>query len=147
MCLESQEIYAHTQSLATNFPAFVAHFVPGAVVQLVRAVSQLAGQGDDFSNDKFRNTSRVCERGVENCNTVSRGIFEIDLVCSDAEAADDNQVLGFPKNRLRELCFRSNTDNMDVTILADELARCSSHLGPWLLAESSRSVGPRATKS
>jgi hypothetical protein len=97
--------YAHTQSLATNFPAFVAHFVPGAVVQLVRAVSQLAGQGDNFSNNKLRNTSRVCERGVEDCNTVPRGIFEINLVCSDAEAADDNQVLGFPKNRLCEFCL------------------------------------------
>ena len=83
-------IYVHTQSLATNFPAFVAHFIPGAVVQLVRAVSQLTGQGDNFSNNKFRNTSRVCERGVEDGNTVPRGIFKINLVCSNAEAADDN---------------------------------------------------------
>ena len=96
-------VYCHTQSLATNFPALVAHFIPCAVVQFVRTVSQLTGQGDNFSNNKLRYTSRVCEWGVEDCNTVPRGIFEIDLVCSNTEAANDNQVLGFPKNRFCEL--------------------------------------------
>lgn len=79
------------------------------------SIAELSGQGDDFGNDQFRNTARVCEWGVENSNTTTGSISEVDLVGSDTEASDDEQVLGLAQNFLAQLCLGADTDNMDLT--------------------------------
>lgn len=104
----------HTQSLSTNLPALCANFVPGATVHLNGSIAELSSQGDNFGNDQFRNTARVCEWGVENGNTTASGISEVDLVGSDTEASDDEQVLGLAQNLLAQLCLGADTDNMDL---------------------------------
>lgn len=52
-------VVAHTKGFATNFPALVAHFVPGASVHLIGSITQLAGQRDDFGNDKLSNATGI----------------------------------------------------------------------------------------
>jgi hypothetical protein len=44
------------------------------------------------------------------------GILEVDLVGTDAEASDNDEILGLLQNPLRELSLRTNTDDMNVTI-------------------------------
>lgn len=79
------------------------------------SIAELSGQGDNFGNDQFRNTARVCEWGVEHGNTTASSIIEVDLVGSDTEASDDEQVLGLAQNLLAQLCLGADTNNMDLT--------------------------------
>jgi hypothetical protein len=44
-----------------------------------------------------------------------RGVLEVDLVRADAEAADDNQVLGFGEDAGSKLGFRTNAEDVDIT--------------------------------
>jgi hypothetical protein len=44
-----------------------------------------------------------------------RGVLEVDLVRADAEAADDNQVLGFGEDAGSELRFGTDTEDVDIT--------------------------------
>ncbi len=43
------------------------------------------------------------------------GVFEVDLVGTNAEAADDEQVLGLAKDLLRQFGLGADADNVDVT--------------------------------
>lgn len=72
-------------------------------MHLVRTIAELTCKGYDFSNDQFRDTSRVGERRVEDADTSPSSVVEINLVGADAEAADDKQVFGFPQDSLRQL--------------------------------------------
>jgi hypothetical protein len=44
-----------------------------------------------------------------------RGVLEVDLVRADAEAADDNQVLGFGEDAGSELRFGTDAEDVDIT--------------------------------
>jgi hypothetical protein len=44
------------------------------------------------------------------------GIVEVDLVCSNAEASDDDQVLCLTQHSVVQLRLGANTNNVDVTI-------------------------------
>jgi len=74
-------------------------------VHLDGAVTQLSRKGNDFSDNQLRNTARVAEGRVEDGNTVVGSILEVDLIGTDAEAPDNDQVLGLLQNPLRELCL------------------------------------------
>jgi hypothetical protein len=65
----------------------------------------LAGKGDNFGNDQLCYTSGVREWRVKDSNAMSRGIFEVNLICSNAETPHHNQILCFPKDPLIELGF------------------------------------------
>jgi len=43
------------------------------------------------------------------------GIVQIDLVGTDAEAADDEQVLSLRQYLGRQLCLGPDADNVDIT--------------------------------
>ena len=43
-----------------------------------------------------------------------RGVLEVDLVRADAEAADDNQVLGFGEDAGSELGFGMDAKDVDI---------------------------------
>lgn len=47
---------------------------------------------------------------------MSRGIFEVNLICSNAETPHHNQILCFPKDPLIELGFWSDTDYVDIAM-------------------------------
>lgn len=42
-------------------------------------------------------------------------IFEINLVCADAETTNNQQVLGFIQNLLVQLCLGADANNMNIT--------------------------------
>ena len=44
------------------------------------------------------------------------GILEVDLVSTDAEASDNDQVLGLLQNPLGKLGLGANTDDVNVTM-------------------------------
>lgn len=68
-----------------------------------RSIAKLSCQGDDFGNDQLRNTAGVGKWRVEDSNSTSGSVVEVDLVGSDAEASNDNQILGFAQNLLAQL--------------------------------------------
>lgn len=51
-----------TQGLSANLPALIADLVPGSVVHLIGAVSELSRQHNDLSDNQLRNGARVAER-------------------------------------------------------------------------------------
>ena len=112
----------NTQSLASNLPALGADLVPGTAVHLVGSVAELTGKGDDLGNDKFSDTARVGEGGVEDGDTILGSKLEVDLVGTDTEATDDEEVCGLTENLLGELCLGANTDDLNVTIKIELLA-------------------------
>lgn len=71
-------------------------------MQLIRAITQLTSQSNDLPNDQFRDAARVTEGRVEHCNAIVGGALEVDLVRSDAEAADDDEVFGFLQHARRK---------------------------------------------
>ena len=148
-----------TKRLSTDLPALGADFIPGAAVHLVGAVAKLAGQRDDFSDDELGDTARVGKRGVEDGDAMAGSIVEIDLVGTDAEAADDEQVLGFAQHLLGELRLRADADDVDIASRPNK--RCQHHVRVLarardrdetegrgrFLTGSSRSAGPRGGTS
>ena len=81
-----------SECLATNFPAACRDLVPDSSTHFVRTFKELTGKRDDFGNDEFGYGSRVGEGGVKDGNASSGCGLEIDLICADAEAADDQKL-------------------------------------------------------
>jgi hypothetical protein len=46
---------------------------------------------------------------------VRGGVLEVDLVRADAEAADDDEVLGFGEDASGELRLRTDSKDMDIS--------------------------------
>lgn len=72
-------------------------------MHLVGAVAELAGKDHHFTNDQLSNTARIAERGVEDGNTMICSILEINLIGTDTETTDDNEVLRFLQDAGSEL--------------------------------------------
>lgn len=106
----------NTQSLASNLPALGADLVPCTTVHLVGSVAELTGEGDDLRDDQLSDTARVGERGVEDGDTILGSKLEVDLVGTDTEAADDEEVCSLTEDLFGELCLGADTDNLNVTI-------------------------------
>lgn len=74
-------------------------------MHLIRAVTELTGENNNLSNDQFGDTAGVAEGRVEDSNSIISSKLQIDLVCSNAKAADDDKVLRFLEDSCGELCF------------------------------------------
>jgi hypothetical protein len=74
-------------------------------VHFQRAIAQLAGERDDLGDNQLSNAARVGKRRVEDGNTMLGRIVQVYLVGADAEAADDEEVLGFLKDLGCEFCL------------------------------------------
>lgn len=104
-------------------------------MQLVGSIAELTSEDDNLANDELGDAARVGEGRVENSDTMTCGVIEIDLVSTDAKAANDEQVLGLAENALAQLSFGANSNNMDVTeekyvsILSEFAARSASSRG------------------
>lgn len=86
-------------------------------MHLVGAIAQLTGKHDHLTNDQLGNTARVAEGGVEDRNTLFSGILEIDLVGTDTEATDDDEVLCLLQDSCGELGLGANTDDVNITAI------------------------------
>lgn len=85
-------------------------------MQLVGAIAKLTSKADDLANDELSDTARVGKGGVENGDTMAGGVIEINLVGTDAEAADDQQVLGLAEDLLAQSGLGANADDVNVAV-------------------------------
>lgn len=83
-------------------------------MHLVGAVTELAGEGDNLTDDELGDTARVTERRIEDGNAMIRGKLEIDLVGADTEAADGDQVVGLFEDAGGEFSLGTDTNDMDI---------------------------------
>lgn len=117
-------------------------------MHFVGAVTQLASKANDLANDQLGDTAGVAERRVEDGNTMLGGILEVDLVGTNTEASDHDQVLGLLEDSCGELGLGADADHMNVTVQRVSRdffwTRCSWNL---LLTESSQSAGPQEAKT
>jgi hypothetical protein len=104
----------YAQCLSSDLPALDADLVPRPGVHLTAAVTQLTCERDDLANDEFGDRARVRKGRVEDADSMRGGVLEIDLVRADAEAADDNQVLGFGEDAGSELGFGTDAEDVDI---------------------------------
>jgi hypothetical protein len=83
----------NAQSLAADLPAALGDLVPDALTHLTSAVGELPGEADDFGEDELGDGARVGERRVEHGDTGVSGGGKIDLVGSDTEASDGEELV------------------------------------------------------
>lgn len=76
------------QRLASNLPAPTADLVPCASVHFIRTITQLPCQSNNLCNDEFSDTTGIAERGVEDGDAMLGRVLEVDLIRTDAKAAD-----------------------------------------------------------
>ena len=106
-----------TQCLTTNFPAAITDLVPGATVELIRSISELARKGNNLSDDQFGDAARIAEGRVEDGNASLGRVFQVDLIGADAKTADDNQVFGSLEHPLGELCLGADANHLNVAVV------------------------------
>lgn len=80
------------QCFTTDLPAAPGLLVPETLAHLPATLEVLSSESDDLGNDELSDGARVREGGVEDGNASFGGGGEVDLVCADAEAADDKQL-------------------------------------------------------
>jgi hypothetical protein len=97
-------------------------------VHLVGSVAELTGKGDNLGNDKLSDTARVGEGGVEDGDTILGGKLEVDLVGTDTEAADDEEVCSLTEDLLSELCLGTDTNDLNVAIDNNLLAHVAGYV-------------------
>lgn len=84
-------------------------------MHFVGSIAELSGKCNDLGNDELSHTSRIGKGRVEDGDTVSCCVVEVDLVGTDAEASHYEQVLGFAQDFLGKLGLGSNTDDLNIT--------------------------------
>ena len=103
-----------TECLSADLPALGGDLVPGTVVKLIRAVTELASESDDLANNELSDGAGVGKWRVENSDTVAGCVLEVDLVGADAEAADDDEVLCSLEHLCVQLGLGADTDDMNI---------------------------------
>lgn len=106
----------HTKGFSANFPALVANFIPCPVVHLIWTIAQLTGKSYNFSYNQFGNTPRIAERRVEDRNAMFGCVLEVNLVCSNTETTDDNEVSGFLQDASTQLRLGADSNHMYISI-------------------------------
>lgn len=61
-------------------------------MHLAGTITKLTSQRNDLGNDQLGDAARVTKWRIEDRNAMVGSILEVDLVCSDAEAADGDKV-------------------------------------------------------
>lgn len=77
----------------------------------------MAGQAYNLSNNEFCNAARVCEWRVKDSNAMSCGIIEVNLICSDTEATDNDEIFCLAENFLGKFSLRSYPKYMYISAI------------------------------
>ncbi len=88
---------------------------PSSRVHLAHPVADPSREHHDLGDDELGDAPRVAERCVEHGDTLRARRIERDLVRSDAERSDDEELIGGFEHRARELGLRADTDDVDAT--------------------------------
>jgi len=93
VALLGTERTTHTEGLSTNLPASLGDLVPDTLPHLASTIAELTAEGDNLGDDELGDGARVGEGRVEDGDSGLSGGEKVDLVGSDAEAADDEKLL------------------------------------------------------
>lgn len=77
----------------------------------------MSSKSDDLRNDKFSHTAGIAERRVKHSNSMLSCVLDIDLIRSNTEASDNDQVLGLPKYAGGKFRFGTYANNVDVSVI------------------------------
>ncbi len=94
---------------------------PDALVQIARAVAELAGQHHDLREDHLGDRARVGERRVEHRDAVRVRRLEVDLVGADAEAPEREQAARGLERRALHLGLAADAEHVHVGDVRREL--------------------------
>jgi hypothetical protein len=97
-------------------------------VHLVGSIAELTGKGDDLGNDELSDTARVGEGGVEDGDTILGSKLEVNLVGTNTEAANDEEVCGLTQDLLSELCLGTDTNDLYVAVESNLLAYVAGYV-------------------
>lgn len=89
----------NTKGLTSNFPTVLGELVPDTGSHLMGSVDDLSRKGNDLGDDELSNGSGIGEGRVENGDTSLGSVLKVDLVRTDTETAND-QELGVGVNHL-----------------------------------------------
>ena len=78
--------------LAAGLDAVIGQLLPDPAVALGTLFGNTAQQQQDFTQHQFGDGAGVGEGGVEDGNATHLGGLEVDLIGTDAEAADGDQL-------------------------------------------------------
>ena len=81
-----------SERLAADLPATLGLLVPRPGLHLERALEVLARQCDDLGNYKLGNRARIGEGRVEDGDASLCSGEQVDLVDTNAETADDEEL-------------------------------------------------------
>ena len=107
--------------LAARFHRAVGQLFPHPAMALGVLLGDAAQQQQDLAQNQLGDRAGVGEGGVENRNAADLGRFQLDLIGTDAEAADGDQLAGGVEHLLGDLGARAQPDEMHVTDLLDQL--------------------------
>ena len=85
-------------------------------MHLCRSIPKLTRKCDNLGNNQFGNTSRIGKWGVKDGDTMACGIFKVHLVCSNAEAANDEKIFSFSQDSLVQFRFGSYANDVNISI-------------------------------
>ena len=88
-------------------------------MEFIRAIAELASKSNDLADDELSDGAGVSEWGVEDSDPVAGGVLEVDLVCSNTEAADDDEVLCGLKHLCAQFGLGTDTDNVNIPVSCD----------------------------
>jgi hypothetical protein len=104
-----------TQFFTTRFVEPDSQFVPHAAVRFGVSFRNAAQQQQQFANHQLRHGTGVGERGVKDRNTAFRCSIQINLVGTDAEAANRNQFFRRGNNIFSQVSTGSQANEMGIT--------------------------------
>jgi hypothetical protein len=90
-------------------------------MHLHRTITELTREHNDFADDHFRDAASIAKGRIKDGYAVRFGGDQIDLVGTDAEAAESQEPASFGKNRVRDLGLTSNAQYMHIPDLLFEL--------------------------
>jgi len=125
------------KGLPTDIPAALGLLVPDALTQLEGTLEVLAGECNDLRHDELRHGTRVGEGGVEDGNASFPGGDQINLVYTDAEASDNEELADRGKMSVETIISGRGWQALDIRYLRGSLYDSFSDLG---LATNANSV-------
>src|SRR6202167_1210663 len=102
----------NSERSAAHLMAVGCRFIPAALVSGRGTRENPPKQHDDLADHQFRDAAGVGEWRIEDRNAALTRRIQIDLVGSDAEAANCDQAVGTGESLVGELCSGANAEKV-----------------------------------
>jgi len=77
----------------------------------------LPSKSYDFRNNKLSYTAGVAEWGVEHSDSMLSCVLDIDLICSNTKASNNDQTFGFSKHPSSKFRLRAYANDVNITVI------------------------------